>query len=68
MKYYVFQTIGDVEPKVYGPFKTSEERDCKAKKLRIDDPEKKNGIFPLDINECGVIYTCSYSGGFFETI
>lgn len=63
---YLIEVIGDIEPVLHGPYKTSHSRNGEALLLRMNDIEKKNGIFALDIiNGKPSIYT--YSGGYMET-
>lgn len=47
--YFVVEIVGDVDPVLHGPFYTVEGRDKKALSLRENDPEKRNGIYRLMI-------------------
>ena len=46
---YVLEIVGDLEPKLRGPYKNSDTRDRAAKRLRAKDEEYENGIFALDL-------------------
>jgi len=62
MKYYVLFIWKDIEPELFGPFETIEQRDTKAKEL-----EKENGVesgyFPIESES--KVNVGSYSGSFF---
>jgi hypothetical protein len=66
MKLYLLQIWGDIEPVLRGPYKTEALRDKAAKRYRKADPEKNNGLFPLDVpgNKRPTVHT--YSGEFFQ--
>jgi hypothetical protein len=46
---YLIVVEDDVEPTVHGPYGTAMDRDAAAIRMRQDDPERRNGLFPLDI-------------------
>jgi hypothetical protein len=48
-KLYLLTTIGDVEPELSGPFETKEDRLKAAVSHRQNDPDKKDGLFKLDV-------------------
>ena len=63
--YYVLFVDGDVEPFLYGPYSTEEERDEAASKIRAEDRhELKSAIYRLDCRPAPRIDT--YSAAFFE--
>jgi hypothetical protein len=64
MKYYVLHVVDDIEPELEGPYKSFRARDNKAKELRKEDEEQKNGIYGLDISHSGKARVFSYMGGF----
>lgn len=65
IKFYVLLCEGGVELSPHGPYKTYEERDKIAKRLRNKDED--NEAFWMDIDEDGGgVKTGSYSGGFME--
>lgn len=68
MDYYVLFIWQDVEPELFGPFKTEEERDNKARELRASEENNDlySGIYPIDASEGSDITVDSYSNGFFE--
>ena len=43
----------DVEPRLEGPFRSEGKRIAAARAHREDDPEKRDGLFGLDINASG---------------
>jgi hypothetical protein len=63
---YVLEIEGDIEPKLRGPYKSPDTRDCAARRLRERDGEKENGIFALDLMNDGKIRVWAYSAGFLE--
>ncbi len=63
---YVLEIEGDIEPKLRGPYKSTDARDRAAKRLRGKDKEKENGIFALDLLNNGKIRVWAYSAGFLE--
>jgi len=67
--YYLLEIWCDVEPTLYGPFATEEERDQLALIRRAADPEMENGLYTALVFY-GVsvphLEIDSYSGGFFE--
>jgi hypothetical protein len=66
MKLYLMITVGDVEPKIEGPFATEEQRNGAAKAHRKQDPEMNDGIYTLDVDADGGLKAGAYSGGFFD--
>ena len=67
-KFYVLFVEGDIEPSLLGPYKTQNERDAKARELKINEDgyaNDENGIFWMDVTH-GVPEVGFYSGGFFE--
>ena len=63
-RYYLLHIWGDVEPAVLGPYETEKNRDRKARKLRLKDPENHNGIFMLDVPDRGNPKAYAYRAGF----
>lgn len=65
MKRYLIRVWGCVEPYAHGPYKSSEQRDKRAKvihrKMREEDI-----LFGADINDDGGLEVWSYPGYFFE--
>ena len=47
--FYALIIEGDVEPELIGPFETEEERDSAAQRHRDNDPEKRDGIYPIQV-------------------
>jgi hypothetical protein len=70
--YYVLVVEGGVEPSLSDPFKSWEDRDKEAKKVRNEgvdgqgDPEE-NGVFWLDVTADGKVQVGAYSNGFMES-
>src|SRR6266852_4175107 len=60
------EIVGDIEPRLRGPYKNTDTRDRAAKRLREKDAEKKNGIFALDLMNNGKIRVLAYSAGFLD--
>jgi len=65
MNYYVLEIIGDIEPVLHGPYKTTAMRDKIAKRLRYNR-EQESGLYPLDVTKGAKVTVDSYSGGFFQ--
>ena len=63
-KYWVIETVDDVEPVLHGPYTTRERRDIKARALRRKQDEPA-GLYMLDF-EKGRLRIGAYSGWFFE--
>jgi len=61
---YVLEMLGDIEPKLRGPYKSPDNRDRAAKGLRAKDENGENGIFALDLMKNGKIRVWAYSAGF----
>jgi hypothetical protein len=66
-KHYLLATIGDIEPKLSGPFETEESCLNAAISHRQNDPDKKDGLFKLDIIN-GEPHVSSYCGGELEDL
>jgi len=66
VRYYLLHVWGDVEPSVLGPYRSEDERDTKARKLRKEDPEGRHGIFMLDITARRVPRARAYRAGFLQ--
>jgi hypothetical protein len=66
-QYYVLFIEQDVEPTLFGPYGTEEERDDYALILRANDTDDlPSGIFPVEVDERGRPSVDSYSGAFFD--
>jgi len=65
-KRYVLHVLGDVDPRLVGPYYTAKGRDNKAKALRNDGGD--DGVFWLNVSEQGAVTVGSFSGGFMEGI
>lgn len=63
-KYYLIEVEGGVEAFADGPFKTEDERDQVAKRIRTTQ-EEDDGLFWADVDEDGVLTVGSYTAGFF---
>lgn len=63
MKYYLLILWNDVEPELFGPFDTHEDRDTKAHEMRRKHGNE-NGYYRLQ-SESNIEVDC-YSGGEFE--
>lgn len=66
LAFYLMVVVGDVEPELFGPFVTEEQRDAAAKSHRVQDPERHDGIYWLNVGAKGALETGAYSGGFFD--
>jgi hypothetical protein len=73
--YYLLVIHGDVEPELRGPYKSEAGRDRAAKRHRLTDPEKEDGLFPLDVPDTFPEMVAkngnkpeisTYSGAFFD--
>lgn len=64
---YILEIVGDLEPKLRGPYKNTDTRDRAAKRLRAMDEEYENGIFALDLVKNGKVRVWAYSAGFLDT-
>lgn len=51
MNYYVLEIVQGITPVLHGPYSKWDERDDHAILLRASDPEKENGLFPIDLDE-----------------
>src|SRR6266852_3887128 len=60
------EIVGDIEPRLRGPYKNTDTRDRAAKRLREKDAGKENGIFALDMMNNGKIRVWAYSAGFLD--
>jgi hypothetical protein len=65
--HWLIETVGDVDPAIYGPFGTVESQSDRALVLRASDPEGENGLFWLDVVN-GVPQIGAYPGAFFEGV
>ena len=63
--YYLLFVWRSVEPKLLGPFETSQIRDDKAKELR-DDHGDQSDYYPVEIEKGAEIDIDAYAGDFFE--
>lgn len=61
MTHYLLIVRDDIEPEVIGGFSVPESRDFEAKCERQRDPEGRNGLFRLDVDEHGVPSAYSFS-------
>ena len=59
--FYILEIIDDLEPQLYGPYATEEERDRQAVRLRRADPRKRNGVFRLDVSPAAAPEVGPYS-------
>jgi len=62
MKYYVLGIWGDVEPRLYGPFDSEDERDSEARRLKRTDELDEGGIYRLNVSDQGIPEVDSYTG------
>ena len=63
--YYLLFVWRSVEPKMLGPFETSQIRDEKAKELREDHGDLSD-YYPLEAEKEAEIQVDAYAGNFFE--
>jgi len=63
MRFFVLQVVGDIEPKLHGPYASQKARDKMAKRLR-KETAGEDGIFRLDVRADGRPEVCAYSAGF----
>lgn len=70
MKYYIVHPEDSIEPILYGPWIDEKDRDSEAKGLHktLDDRDRDDPVFWLNVDENGEPTTGSYSGGFFDGI
>jgi len=61
---YVLEIEGDIEPKLRGPYKSTDTRDRAAQRLRAKDEGRENGIFALDLVNNRKVRVWAYSAGF----
>jgi hypothetical protein len=54
---------GDIEPHIEGPFKSDRMRLIAAREHRRNDPDKRDGIFELDIGASGLPRICPFTSG-----
>jgi len=54
--------LDDIEPCLRGPYKSDRTRDAAARAHRRDDPEKRDGVFGLDISGSGSPEIFAYAG------
>ena len=69
---YLMVIHGDVEPELRGPFLDADARDEAATAHRKEDPDMKDGLYPMNVRlfngvqpESVDVDVESYSGGFF---
>ena len=60
---YVLQVVGDVEPKLNGPYASEKARDRAARKLR-KETGGEDGIYSLDVRADWTPEVGAYSAGF----
>jgi hypothetical protein len=65
-RFYVLETIGDIEPQLHGPFQSPELRDEQAVQRRRQDPGKHNGLFWLDLSATAELSAGPFSGSELE--
>jgi len=65
MDYYVLIVWRGVQPKLHGPYKTLQQRDQKAKKLRNDFGVTAS-LFPIEVSTGSEISINFYPADFFE--
>jgi hypothetical protein len=65
-RFFVLETIGDIEPQIHGPFPSPELRDEHAVQLRRQDPGKNNGLFQLDLSDAAGLSASAYCGSELE--
>lgn len=53
VRLFLVITVGDVEPELRGPFRNEAERIGAARAHRATDPEKRDGLFRLDVTPTG---------------
>ena len=61
-RFYLLETIDDIEPQIHGPFPSPERRDEQAIQLRRQDPGKRNGLFRLDLSATAEPEASPYGG------
>jgi hypothetical protein len=62
MKYYLLKMLGDVEPELEGPFATDDEVLEAAKRHRVDDPGREDGLFLAAIDDLGDLAIVPFAG------
>jgi hypothetical protein len=62
MKYYLLKMLGDVEPELEGPFATDDEVLEVAKRHRVDDPGREDGLFQVAIDDLGDLAIVPFAG------
>ena len=70
MKHFVLIFWGTIDgkginPEIFGPYKTPEERDKEAKELRVGDEGEDGGIYAIDIKK-GIPVVEGYPPDFFN--
>jgi hypothetical protein len=53
LRLFLVITVGDVEPELRGPFCNEAQRIAAARAHRATDPEKRDGLFRLDVSPRG---------------
>ena len=65
-RFYLFETIDDVEPQLHGPFQCPDQRNERAVELRRQDRHKRNGLFRLDLSAAAEPEAGPYPGAELE--
>lgn len=63
MTRWLLVMFGDIEPCLRGPFKSDRTRNAAARSHRRGDPEKRDGLFGLDISGSGSPEIFAFTGG-----
>jgi len=64
-KYYLIWVFGCCDPNLYGPYKTTKERDKEAKKIFKENGDQHTYL-PAEVNASGKLVVGSYTNSFFE--
>jgi len=65
--YYTLEIKNNTEPKLHGPYTSWQYRDELAILLRAADPEKKHGIYPIELATTDAPFTDSLKVETFST-
>lgn len=65
-QYFTLFIREDVEPELYGPYATEEERDNKSIEIRRKEGQDEGGIYWLDLGADGKLEVGPYTGGFLD--
>lgn len=65
-QFYTIFVWGDVEPEIFGPFDTEEERDEKSHEIRRKEGSDEGGLYMLNVSASGNLEVGAYTGGFFD--